>query len=201
MSDLILTDGTGNNYKARVTPENRIETLTVTETIAAHHAFDGEAYNINTGNISLSSGNKTACWYLKNNDEKPLVITSFFYLLGANTDGSGDTLVQIERNPTGGDLISGGTAFVPVNRDFGSNSVLDATCLKGAEGDALTGGTVVIESLFNSASPGRQTISVGAIVLRQGNSIGVTVTPATSTSAMDVQIAAGVYRATESTES
>lgn len=200
MSNSTIIDGTGTNNAARVTPENRVETLSVTETIAAHHAHNGEAYNINTGNIALSSANKSALWYFKNNEDQPVTITAFFYLFGTNTSGSGDTLVQIERNPTGGDLISGGTAFVPVNRDFGSNRTLTATCLKGAEGDALTGGTVVIESLFNSASPGRQPISVGVIVLRQGNSIGITVTPATSTAAMNVQIACSIYRVIESTE-
>jgi hypothetical protein len=197
MSEVYIKDGAGSGLSAKVSKEQRLHTLSVSETIAAHHAFDGHAYNFNTGTINLTSANKSALAYIKNNEDDPLVITGFFYLLG-NTDGTGDTLVQIERNPTGGTLISGGTAQAPVNRDFGSNNTLTADALKGAEGSTLTGGTVAIESIFSGV--GRQAVIVGAIVLRKGNSVGITITPPASTTDMDVQLAMALYKATELTQ-
>ena len=191
-----LRDGTGKGTLAEVTSSNKLMTLGVTETISAHHAFEGDAYNVNTGTINLTSANKSALLYFKNLEDEDIVITALFYLLG-NSDGSGDTLVQVERNPTGGSITTAGTSFVPVNRNFGSNKTLNVTCEKGAEADTLTGGTVAIESVFNAV--GRKVLSVGAIVLPRGSAIGVTVTPPASNTDMDVQIAMSCYKVQETT--
>lgn len=197
MGSISIKDGSGKGYEARVTENQRLSTITVSESIAATHAFTGDAYNVNTGTINLTSANKSALFYFKNNEDQDIVITAFFYLLG-NTDGTGDTLVQIERNPTGGTLVSGGTSFSPVNRDFGSKNTLTVDCLKGAEASTLTGSDgVAVESIFSGV--GRQTVSVGAIVLRKGSSVGITVTPPASNTDMDVQIAMAIYKKTENT--
>jgi hypothetical protein len=190
-----LRDGTGKGTLAEVTSSNKLMTLGVTETISAHHAFEGDAYNVNTGTINLSGANKSALLYFKNLEDEDIVVTALFYLLG-NSDGTGDTLVQVERNPTGGDVTSG-TNFVPVNRNFGSNKTLNVTCKKGAYNDSLTGGTVAIESIFNAV--GRKTVSVGAIVIPRGSAIGVTVTPPAGNTDMDVQIAMACYKVQETT--
>jgi len=198
MSENTIKDGTGNAYGLEINKQNKAQTLAVSETIAAHHAFSGEAYNINTGTFSLTGASKSALLYLKNNEDEPLIVTALFYLIGSNTGGTGDHLIQVERNPTGGTLVSGGAAFTAVNRDFGSSNTLSADLIKtDTENQTLTGGVVAIESIFSGE--GRQVLTVGAIVLRKGNSIGVTITPKPSTSAMDIQIALSVYRATELT--
>jgi hypothetical protein len=188
-----LKDGTGTGRLAQVNYSNKLMTLSVSESVAIHHTFLGLGYNINTGTINLTSANKSALLYLKNNGDSDIVINGFFYLLG-NSDGTGDTLVQVERNPTGGTIVSGASDTAPINKDFGSANVLTADSFKGAEANTLTGGTVVIESLF--ASQGRKSL-VGAagVILRKGNSIGITVTPPASNTDMDVQIALSVYEA------
>lgn len=198
MSENTIRDGTGNSYGLKIDSQNKAQTLSVTEGIAAHHAFSGEAYNINTGTFSIASANKSALLYLKNNEDAPLVITALFYLIGTNTGGTTNHTIQVERNPTGGTLVDSGTDFVPINRDFGSAKTLTVDCKKAdQEQRTVTGGTVVVESIFSGE--GRQVVSVGAIVLRKGNSIAVTITPKTSTSAMDIQTAIACYRATEIT--
>ena len=193
----VISDGTGDSYAAQVTSAHKLATLSVSENIAAHHTFSGDSYNINTGTVTLSSGSKSALLYLKNNEDEPLVVQTIIYLIGTNTGGSGDALIQVERNPTGGTIVSGASTQAPVNRNFGSAKTLLADSYKGAEGNTLTGGTVVVESIFPSV--GRQVIADTGIILEKGNSIGVTVTPPTSTSDQDYQIALSVYRATETT--
>ena len=191
---ITLKDGTGSGSHAKVTENGRITTLSVEEGIAAHHAFEGQSYNINTGTVNLTSASKSALLYFKNNEDEPIIVTGFFYLLG-NPNNTGETLVQIERNPSS---ASFSTALTPINRDFGSQNTLTVDCYKGAEAATLSGGTVAIESLFSGV--GRQTVLVGAVILRKGNSIGVTVTPPTSNTSMNVQIAMAVYKAIETTE-
>lgn len=193
-----IKDGTGAGYGVQVTKSNKIQTLSVTEDISAHHCFEEEAYNVNTGTISLTSAGESGALYFKNLEDTEIIISAFFYLLGTNTGGSGDTLVQVHRNPTGGTLISNGTTITPVNRNFGSSKTLNATVLKGAEGLTVTGGSVVIESIFPSV--GRQVISVGAIVLPRGSSVAISITPPTSTTAQDIQMALSLYRKQETTE-
>jgi hypothetical protein len=192
-----IKDGTGRGHSAEVTNSNKLMTLSVTEGIAAHHAFEGDAYNINTGSITLTSASKSALLYIKNLEDEDLIITGLFYLIGNSNTSGGDTLIQFERNPTGGTIVSAGTSFTPVNRNFGSSKTLNITCEKGAEGKTLTGGTVAVESIF--ASAGRKTVSVGAIILPRGSSMGITVTPQTSNTSQDYQIAVACYKVQEST--
>lgn len=193
-----IKDGTGDGHSAQVTSSNKLMTLAVSESISAHHAFHGDAYNLNTGNITLTSASKSAVLYFKNLEDSDLVVTGLFYLIGNSNTSGGDTLIQFERNPTGGTVVSAGTSFTPVNRNFGSSKTLNVTCESGAEGKTLTGGTVAIESIFSG--PGRKSLSVGAVIIPRGASLGVTVTPQTNNTSQDFQIALSVYRVNESTE-
>lgn len=193
MSETYLKDGTGKGYQAKVDINNRLEVSSITETISANKTHLGYSYNINTGTIALTSANESALLYLKNTGINPIVITALFYLLG-NSDGTGDTLVQVIKNPTTGTLVSGGTTVTPINRHFSSSRALTATTKKGVEGSTITDGTVVIESIFNSV--GRKTVSVGAIILTQGNSIAIEMTPPSGNGAMNVQMAIALYEDT-----
>jgi len=197
MSNFSIKDGTGRGTSAEVTESYKLMTLSVTEAISAHHAFEETAFNINTGNITLTSANASSVLYLKNNDDADMVIESFIYNLGSSTGGSGFTQVQVERNPTSGTVISGGTSFDAVNRNFGSAKTLTATSKKGAEGSTSSGGTVCLDSIFPSA--GRNVISVGAIILPRGASLAVKVTPPTSNTSQTIQIAVSLYMVQEQT--
>ena len=192
-----IKDGTGRGNSVEVTDSNKLMTLSVTEGIAAHHAFEGDAYNINTGTITLTTASKSALLYIKNLEDEDLILTGLFYLIGNSNTSGGDTLVQLERNPTGGTVVSAGTSFDPINRNFGSSKTLNVTCEKGAEGKTLTGGTVAVESIFSG--PGRKFVNVGAIIIPRGSSMGITVTPQTNNTSQAFQIAVACYKVQEST--
>lgn len=182
-----ISDGTGRGYQAEVDSHNRLLTdaLTIDQSVEA--TFGGNAFNVNTGSINLTSGDASGLLYMSNVGDKDIVITALFYLLGTSTGGAGDWEVDVYRNPTTGTLISAGTAFSAVNRNFGSANALEATILKGAEGSTVTDGDLIIQSLFPSS--GRQTLSVGAIILTPGNSIAFTVEPPTGNTSANVQMA------------
>jgi len=187
-----ITGGTGRGYVAKVDEFNRISVKSDIATESEFFTDRGRGFNINPGTITLTSANKSSLLYLKNNADEVLVIDSVIYLLGNTTNASttADTLVEIERNPTSGTLISAASTVTPSNRNFSSGITLSADVYKGAEGSTITSGCVSISSLF--ASAGRYALPVG-LLMGVGSTISISVTPKTDNTNMDVQIAMSVY--------
>lgn len=193
MSGVFIKDGSGRGVSAKVTSDQRLETFAVTQTNLENASINGQAFNISTGTINLTSANESALLYIKNNDETPLIITEVFYFLG-NSDGDGDVSIVAVRNPTGGDIITNASSVDAVNRDFGSSTgLVDVVTYKGAEGDMLTGGSNILQTL--AAAPARVINRPTGFVLRESNSFGVKLTPPSSNTDMNVQVAVACYRA------
>jgi len=183
-----IIDGTGSGKKAKVDNGNRLHTHSVSESIIEFAALNGESYNINTGTITLTTANESAVLYFKNNGENPINIASVGYLLGNSTGGAGDLLATVYLNPTTGTIVSGATDVdINVNKNFGSSKVLAVDAYKGAEGNTITNGGDAYYSLLNGA--GKQyVISTGTVVIPKGSSIGVSITPQTGNTNMDIQV-------------
>lgn len=175
--------------------DNRLQTYSFSETIPAAASLVGDSYNANTGTITLTTANKSAVFYFKNNGNDEYVIDTLFYLIGNSTGGTGDMIITVLRNPTAGTIVSGAVdmEMAGVNRNFGSNKTIDGDLYKGAEGNTFTDGSKIIESIFNQ-SPTRAALNVGAIVLPQGSSIGIEITPAAGNTSLDVQFAASLHK-------
>lgn len=167
-----INDGTGSGNSAKVDSNKRMHTQAVTETEALHAAEIGEAFNINTGNISFTAAGTLL--YIKNNEDKELIIEAI--AVGTGTGTTSDIgEITVERNPTGGDLISDATAVdMNENRNFGSSSTLTADIFKGKSGGTSTGGDDII--LFYHDSNGRLFGSID-LVVPKGQSIAVTYDP------------------------
>jgi hypothetical protein len=191
----IIKDGAGKGYSAEVDSKNRLHVDAVTLVRSANAVFDGDAYNINTGTINMTGTSRSGLLYVKNTGTNPIIIDTFIYLLGNSDAATGDTKIEIIRNPTTGTLIDSGTAFTPVNRNFASAKTLSATVLKGAQGNTVTNGDVVIESIISG--DGRQVVTVGAIIVAKNNSIAVVMTPKAGNSDQDVQMAISCYEERE----
>jgi len=188
----IISDGTGQDYKAKVNSLNQLHTESITEAIEVFHSIKGHSYNMNFGNVTLTSANSSALLYLKNNEEVDIVIFGAFYLMGASTGGSGDQLVEIIKNPTAGTIIDNAVDNIPMNRNFGSSNALTVDAYTGVEGDTFTTHEgAVIQSLINGTA--RVAINVGGIILPKGTSIGIRLTPATGNTSQSVQVALGMY--------
>ena len=116
-----------------------------------------------------------------------------FYNAGPSTGGSGDFKAEVVANPTAGTLISGGTALIPHNLNFGSSKILTSDTLKGAEASTITDGTVRVSTII-PASGTRVLIAFDSIILEPGSSIAVTITPQTGNTAMNIQVGFNLYR-------
>jgi hypothetical protein len=183
-----IIDGSGNGYRAKVDFAKRLHVDAITFGRSEQEVELGNGYNINTGKINLTTANKSAVLWFQNNEDDELVITNIFYILG-NSNSNGDTLITILRNPTAGTIVSGAVdADMPgINRNFGSSKTLTATSYKGAEGNTLTDGVKLIESIVQSGK--RTILNVGDLVLTKGASVGFEITPPLSNTSMDIQIA------------
>ena len=189
-----ITDGGGKGYSAEVDSENRLRVFSISEQEVYNASSLGNSYNFNTGVINLTSDNKSAVLYIKNNGDPDLVLTQLSYSMGNSTGGTGDVLVTVLRNPTTGTIISNAVAMEMdgVNRNFGSSKILTTDSYKGAEASTFTNGDKIIESIIDQ-SPTRVTVEVGGLVIPRGTSIGIDITPATSNSSLDVEFGASVY--------
>lgn len=187
MSEQII-DGTGTGKKVRVDNANRLHTHSVNETLIEYAASQGDSYNINTGTINLTSATESALLYFKNNGNNDIHIASVGYLIGNSTGGTGDLQTKVIKNPTTGTIISGAVDVgINSNKNAGSSKVMDVDAFKGVEGNTFTDGSDFYYSLL-SGSAKSYVISTGTVVLPKGSSIGVSVTPQSSNTSMDIQI-------------
>jgi hypothetical protein len=189
-----IIDGTGTGNRAKIDKHKRLHVDAITFGRSEQEVELGNGYSVNTGTFSLTTANKSACLYLKNDEDFDLVLTIMVYILG-NSNANGDCTIDVLKNPTTGTLIDGAVAaeMAGVNRNFGSSLSLKDTTLvyKGAEGNTFTNGTKVISSIVQT--PSRTPIIIGDIVLPKGSSIGFDVTPPTGNTQMDIQLGLGFF--------
>ena len=194
-----ILDGTGKGNEAGVDDRNRMLVAALTETESNNATTQGIKYNINTGDITLTNAVKTSVLYIKNDDNRDLVIDALIYNLGSSNSGSLDCVIDVVRNPTAGDIITNANdvAIGPnenANLNFGSSNTLEAMMYKGATGEtALSGGGVVITTR-NPSPSGRIFISPGGgFILPKGTSLGIDFTPSTGNTSQTVQFALNVH--------
>lgn len=183
-----IKDGTGSCYTVAVDKNNRLHTHSVNESLSQNASRIGDAYNINTGNISLTTDTTSEVLYLENVGDNDLHIATIGYLLGNSTGGSGDVEMMVSKNITGGTLISGAlTPTINENKNVGSKKTLNVNVYKGVEGATSTGGVPFYSSLIGSA-PRSYPISTGDIIISRGGNISLSITPPTGNTSMNVQV-------------
>jgi len=188
-----IYDASGGGYGAKVDSNKRLHTEAVERSQLFESVLLGEAFNFNTGTITLTSANESAVGYFEYLGDAPFVITEILFIIGATTGGSGNGTAKIYRNPTGGTIVSGAAAIeIAANRDFSSSRTLSGNMYKGAEGNTITGGTVFADS---SRSSFGTVISFDAapVVIRKGNALGCSWEPPTGNTSQTVKIAATGY--------
>jgi len=188
---MIINDGTGTGFRAKVDLNNRMHTLAVSETIEHIRAVAGDGYLAGTPVINLTSGTISALFYLLNNEDEDVVATSLIGNFGNSTGGAGDLSIVATLNPTGGTLITAGVATPPINKNFGSSKTLDVTSLVGAEGSTITGGTPIAQIPF--AQVGRISLEVGDLIIPRGAALALSIIPQTGNTDMNVTITSGIY--------
>ena len=189
MSSMSIKDGS-SGYIAKVDSSNRLQTYSVTIDEANQANASGDAYNINTGDITLTNAVETPVLYIKNNEDRDLHISAFVLWAGTSTGGTATlgTKWVVVRNPTGGTIVDNATGVdIESNRNFGSNNTVLLDSYKGATGNTMTGGDdhVIVRGTLLS-----RTLVQLDEVIPKGSSIGIKVTPPTSNTSLIVYAAA-----------
>jgi hypothetical protein len=184
-----------NGNGAKVDSNNRLHTESVSRTVLTEACFKGQAFNFNTGAITLTSGGESALGYLSYQGDDPFIITEILFIIGSATGTlTSDGTAKILRNPTGGTIVTGAVDIdIAANRDFSSSLVVSGNMFKGAEGNTLTGGTTFSDTTRSSGFTGVISFDAAPIVLRRGNTLGVTWTPPAGNTSQVVKIASTGY--------
>lgn len=176
---LEIHDGTGKGYRTQVDSDNRLHVNSVTRSQDEQAALLSEAYNMSTGAITLTSDAKSCIGYFKYIGIDPFVIKEIIVIPSNSTGGTGNALIEIQKNPTSGTIIDNEVVFPSIqNRDFSSSNNIDndADVFKGGEGDTLlNGSSFAVTTRDNFDMP--INFDSANIVLRKGNSFGVCITP------------------------
>jgi len=192
----IINGGEGSKIAAHVDQNNNLHTHAVTKTTIQDAVSSGNAYNINTGWIALTTSTESAVMYFLN-DEAPVNGESTFVVdaIAVGIDSVGTTTagdpcdITVVRNPTGGTIVSGASAVsMNANRNFGSNNTLSSTSLvyKGAEGNTLTGGSDI--ALF-AVNPGNRGYFNVNFEMPKGSAIGIKIDTQTTAGSTSVYVA------------
>jgi hypothetical protein len=186
-----ILDGKGSGKEAQVSTLNKLKTDGISQTYFAYHTLAGAGYMVSTGEINLTTDGASAICYVKNNENRELVMDSFNVCQEATTGGTGNTLIELIKNPSTGTLISAGTAISAGNKNFGSANTLDADITKGAEGSTITNGTTLLT--YYASTPSRLLYKEGPIVLEKGNSLAVRITPPTGSTNLGLCFSIQLY--------
>jgi hypothetical protein len=192
MGESIL-DGTGSSFKAKVDSDNKLEVRSITRQEEEFANAQGDAYNINTGLITLTDAVDTPVLYLKNNETNPLSIAAVAIGVGPSTGGSSGDMVYTTfiRNPTTGTIIDNATATdINSNRNYTSAATLGANTYKGATGNTMTNGEDHILAFLGTS--GRSFLTINELLPR-GGSFGIKIKPQTSNTSMQIYAAVICY--------
>ena len=181
----IIQDGAGKGNNAKVDGNQRLRTQSITESEEQHAAELGQAYNVNTGDVTLNDATNSALLYFKNDEDQDVIVEAIAVGLRGNGnafDANEQNTVTLRRNDTAGTIISGASnADMNQNRNFGSSKALKSTTLayKGATGNTSTGGNDIAQFYMGGNSRLFATIN---FVVPKGSSLSIMVEPNVATS-------------------
>lgn len=187
---MIIEDGTGTGKSAKVDENNRLLSYAISTTEIQYKTVAGNAYTVGTTEpIQLTGVTQSAIFYLRNNSSDDMVFTKTSILISGTTDA---TNVIIIRNPLSITPNTGFSGGILTNSNFGEFSIPNITATNGAEEAILEGGTPWI--VYYPTTP--YFSADDTFVLPKGASFGIEVTPPSSNTKININIAFVFYTKT-----
>lgn len=188
-----IEDGLGNAYAAGVDRTKRLMVHAVNVDAIDAAAERGEAFNLTTDVVTLTSTAESGVLYVMNSDaERNLILARLAFSFG-KASTSGDVIVKTYANPTSGTLLSAGTPITFLQRNLGSRLVAQGTALRaGAVGQTQIGGTLIATRVFQDAR--EHEVNAGWLI-PAGSGLAITVQPPTGNTSMRAAITVACYYA------
>jgi len=196
MAEQIENGGSGVKIGMHVDKNEQAHVFALNRTVNQDAVRKGNAYNLNTGTIGLTSTTASGVFYFLN-DESPVNGESSVILdalaIGIDNQGTqaGACIITVVRNPTS---VSFSTDIdMNQNRNFGSSNTLSSTSVayKGAEGATITGGDDIAIFYQNAGTRGYYTIDME---IPKGSSIAVKIDTQTTAGTTNLYCAAIMHR-------
>jgi len=192
-----IKDGSSGNI-AGVTEDHHLQVAGRIDDRIRAESEKGLAFNVNAGFSTLTSANESALLYFSNpagiggND---IDIDLIVYNTKTSTGGAGEGEWRMDKNPTGGTIISDAVAVNVSNWNTGAQDFTTsaAVAYSGGEGKTATGGTPIPYSTLKAGD--RLPLRV-PLTIAPGTSIAVFGTPPAGNTSMDVSVALVGYFAT-----
>lgn len=184
---MIIRDGSGNNYSAKVDNKNRLSVDAVTRTSLGDASEDGRLYTAGF-DVTLTDANQSAVFYIENTGANDIEISDLNFGAGTMTGATGNTYkIQMYTDGTG---LSSSTAVIPLNSNRGSAADLDATVLQGDTGATVTNGVAQGTLLF----PHEDYVTLPVyFIIPKGQSLAFAITPATGNTSFNLTMYAQIY--------
>tara|TARA_R110002124_G_C8933198_1_gene512179 strand:- start:1387 stop:1974 length:588 start_codon:yes stop_codon:yes gene_type:complete len=192
LSDYIQ-DGTGTGLRAKVNSSNRLTVDSIETTAESLASSSGDSFNVSNDIVNITSDVETALIHIKNTNSEDWVITRVYFHFGGSTGGVGSGEFCMIQNATTGTLISGGTAAVPVNANFGSAKLLVGQFLQGTNGSTITDGTEFVRTIVPNFTS-RNIIPFDSVVIPPGASLSLQFKPPTGNTSLKVQLGVNFFR-------
>ena len=190
----ILRDGSGKSYLVKVTQNNRLTTESVTLSAENDAIRIGEGWQIASGSVAFTAATQTAMLYVKNTDERALVLDRAVLILGTATGGTGDWTFQTLRNPEeSGTLISNAVPAGISNSNHGSALLPSADAYRGVQGDTVDLGGLGTGAPLPLQQTSNRTVFPLGRRLELGSSIAWRLTPPTGTTAATAVLVTHFY--------
>ena len=185
-----IADGGGFGYKAGVTSNNRLKTTSIVLDESKNANNIGESFLVSSGYVTYTVATNQALLFIKNNEDRDLVVSRFNFNLQASTGGAVDYgRFVFYKNPTS---ISGGTTRTVYNLNFGSSVEfnIDLESGNGAT-SSFTGGEAFASPLIRE---GEVSFIDGNIILPKGTSFGIGYIPPTGNTSQAVAAAVNIFK-------
>jgi hypothetical protein len=166
----IIENGVGNANKAKVDSNNRLHVQASVAQDSEIATFKGDAFNINTGDITLTAATPSSILYFKNNEVVNFVIEAIAVGVGDVT-GTEAIKLTMMGGVTGASFST--AVDMNANRLVGSSSVLLCDVYKGAEAATLTGGSAMAQ-FYMGQGTSRLYATLG-IQVAPGQAIGLNI--------------------------
>jgi hypothetical protein len=194
MAEQIENGGSGVKIGMHVDKNEQAHVFSLNRTVNQDAVRKGNAYNLNTGTIGLTSSTASGVFYFKNNEspvngESGIILDAF--AIGIDNQGTqaGACIITVVRNPTS---VSFSTDVdMNQNRNFGSSNTLSSLAYKGAEGATITGGDDIAIFYQNAGTRGYYTIDME---IPKGSSIAVKIDTQTTAGTTNLYCAGIIHR-------
>lgn len=184
-----IEDGTGKGFETKVDCLNRLHTHAFNVPLSSFATTRGDAFNISSGLVTLTSACESGLLYIKNNECDDIAVLTEFVDIGTSVNAccavvTLDGVIRFHLNSTTGTLISVASCACVDNRKIGNPTTLTADTFKGVEGSTLTNGSEVPIPTSTST----RNVIPSEWIIPKGATFAVSYEPPTGNASVDIQV-------------